>query len=253
MTVWRLLFLQPPAPGQYQDAEVAQGAYLVNGVGHCATCHASRGSFASQNNAVQLWGSRNAGWFAPALHGAALQRFAAGDVARYLQGDPPGAAGAYGLMADVVARNLQHLSASDAQAIEAYLRSLPAPPPRPVSPLQLQASERSLRSGRGVYEQHCADCHGEKGEGQPEKFPSLRASPAITQPDPINLIKLILFGAVAPTTAANTAPYTMPPFAQALSEDEVADLANFLRSSANPEVMPVDRSTVQHLGGIASP
>ena len=87
---------------------------LVDGIGHCATCHASRGTFASQHGGRALLGARNAGWFAPALHGPALGRFASGDVARYLKGDAPHAVGAYGLMADVIAGNLQHLTDDDA-------------------------------------------------------------------------------------------------------------------------------------------
>jgi mono/diheme cytochrome c family protein len=250
MAAWRLLYFRPSKAVALAEATLARGAYLVEGIGHCATCHGARGSFASQTGGRRLWGARNAGWFAPALHGSSLQRFEQGEIAAYLQGDAPRAIGGYGLMADVVAANLQHLTEHDAQAIETYLRTLPAPPPRGAPRLQVRASTVSLANGRSLYTRHCVDCHGESGQGESHTYPALNGSPAITQDDPVNLIKLILFGAVAPSTPSNPSPYTMPPFAQVLTAEEVAALATVLRQQQNQEAMPVDAELVRVLGGI---
>jgi mono/diheme cytochrome c family protein len=250
LLAWRLLYFRPAPARVADDATQARGAYLVNGIGHCATCHAARGAFASAAGGDQLWGARNAGWFAPALHGPGLARFALGDVAAYLQGDAPGDIGGYGLMADVIARNLQHLGDDDAQAIEAYLRTLPAPPPKPPSAVRVQASAASLALGAKVYAQHCVDCHGDSGEGIAGKYPALRASPAITQDDPINLVQLIKFGALAPTTPADAEPYSMPPLAQILSAEEVAAVVNLLRSQANPHALPLGAHEISAMAGI---
>ena len=252
MTAWRLLYFRPAARLAPTGDAAQRGAYLVEGLGHCGTCHASRGAFASRADGGGLWGARSGGWFAPGLHAAALQRYAEGDIARYLMGDAVNGAGGYGLMADVIARNLQYLSKDDALAIEAYLRTLPAPPPKPARAARLQASQRSLRLGRQVYERHCADCHGAEGEGT-AAYPALRGSSAITVEDPINLIKLVLLGAVAPTTPGQPAPYSMPPFAHSLTAAEVADVVNFLRQQANPEALPVDVDLVHAIGGFDQP
>ena len=250
MMMWRLLFLRPPAPPVSSDATAARGEYLVRGIGHCATCHASRGAFASFELDRALWGARVAGWHAPALHGLGLKRFAEGELARYLQGGAPRAVGAYGLMADVVSRNLQYLSDEDALAIEVYLRTLQPPPPEDAPQLRLRAGEQSLRVGRTVYEEHCAACHGDEGQGEPDKYPSLRDSPAIVGKDPVNLIKLVLFGAVAPSTSINPLPYTMPPSSHVLTADEVAGVVNYLRVQADTDAMPVSPDNVRALGGI---
>lgn len=250
MLAWRMLNYRPLGARAPGDARLARGAYLVNGIGHCATCHAARGSLAATVGNHQLWGARNADWFAPALQGRGLQRFPEGDLARYLKGEAPGGVGGYGLMADVIARNLQHLTDEDAQAIEAYLRALPEPPPKPEPPVRVQANAESLAAGAAVYAQHCADCHGDSFEGIEGKYPSLRTSSAIIQDDPINLVKLIKFGAVAPTTRTHAEPFSMPPFAQTLSSTELAAVVNLLRAQANQDAMPVGADEVSGMGGI---
>jgi mono/diheme cytochrome c family protein len=255
MIAWRMLTYRPSPAVVPADAIRARGAYLVEGIGHCATCHASRGTLASQEPGGRLGGARNAGWYAPALHGPALMRFAPGEVAGYLKGDAPRAIGGYGLMADVIARNLQHLAVDDARAIEQYLRSLPAPAAAQerTPSLRVRASPESLATGRAVYRAHCADCHGERSEGEDGKFPPLRRSPALAQQDPINAIKLVLFGAVAPSTPGNPAPHTMPPLAQALSPEEVASVVNLLRLQENDDARPVGVDDVRALGAIDAP
>lgn len=249
-TGWRLLNLRPAADAQWPDAQIARGARLVEGIGHCATCHASRGTFAAPLAGPQLWGARNAGWYAPALHGPALARFGEGAVARYLQGGAPHDIAGYGLMADVIAGNLRHLGDDDARAIEAYLRRLPPPPPVREPPLRVRASEESLAIGKRVYDGHCADCHGERGEGVAGKYPGLRGSGAIAGADPVNLVKLVMLGAVAPSTPLNPYPYTMPPFAHSLTAKEVAGVVNFLRAQDDRNALPVSEEDVGSMAGI---
>lgn len=253
MTAWRMLYYRPGPAEPPADAAGARGAYLVEGIGHCATCHASRGTLASQEAGGRLGGARNAGWYAPALHGPALERFAPGEIAAYLKGDAPRAIGGYGLMADVIARNLQHITDDDARAIEQYLRALPAPAAERQPTRRVHASPESLAAGRDVYDAHCVDCHGERGEGEAGKFPPLRGSPALAQADPINAIKLVLFGAVAPSTPGNPMPHTMPPMSQALSADEVAAVLNYLRLQQDEGARPLGADDVRALGAIEQP
>ena len=196
-------------------------------------------------------GALNAGWFAPPLQQASLARFAPGTLADYLRGGTASGFSGYGRMADVIAHNLQYLAPADADAIEAYLRSLPAPPARREAPLlQARVASEMLARGDAVYREHCADCHGDRGQGEAGKYPRLVDSSAVTSPDGTNLVKLILFGAVAPSTALNPAPYTMPPYAQTLSADDVAALANHLRTQADANAQPVSAADVRAAGGI---
>ena len=81
-------------------------------------------------------------------------------------------------------------------------------------------------------------------------YPAINTSTAITGPDPANLIKLIQFGAAAPVTAKHPQPYTMPPFAQQLSAQQVASLVNALRQRWGTPQRPVTADDVDAWGGI---
>lgn len=253
MTAWRLLYYRP-APGFAPEARDAQrGAYLVEGIGHCGTCHRARGTHASQVADGSFAGARVAGWLAPALDAQSLQHYAPGELARYLRGQAVADRASYGLMADVIGGNLQYLGAEDAEAIEAHLRRLP-PPHAVDAPAQtVRASADLLSTGREVYRKHCADCHGERGEGVAGEAPALTTSTAVRASDPINLIKLVLFGAVAPSTPAHPRPPTMPPFAHQLTTREITALVNALRTSADSGARAISEAEVQALGGIGSP
>jgi mono/diheme cytochrome c family protein len=252
MTAWRLLYYRPARLPHAATAELARGQALVDGIGHCAVCHASRGSFSALAAGPALGGGRVTGWYAPALDTHSLRHFAAGDLARYLRGEVVQGRGAYGRMADVIGANLQYLETTDAAAIEAYLRTLPPPAPsrRADATLRVAATVQDIADGDRLYTQHCAGCHGDDGRGKEGHYPALTDSSAITGPDPANLIKLIEFGAVAPVTAVHRQPYTMPPFAQALSAAQTASLVNALRQRWGNPQRPVTADDVDAWGGI---
>lgn len=249
MTAWRLLYYRPAAPLAVASSPLQRGAAIVEGIGHCAVCHGTRGNLSSLAAGHGLGGGRVLGWYAPALDARSLAHYAPGAVADYLRGGSAGDRGAYGKMADVIAQNLQFLSADDAVAVEQYLRSLTAPLPRRATPRRELPAEQRAR-GDQLYRQHCADCHGRDGRGEPGKYPALTDSSAITGPDPINAIKLVLFGAVAPATPQNPQPYTMPPFAQTLSADDVAALVSTVRARWGDPPRPVDAGDIGAWGGI---
>jgi mono/diheme cytochrome c family protein len=50
-------------------------------------------------------------------------------------------------------------------------------------------------------------------------------------PSAVNAIRMVLNGGFPPGTAGNPMPYGMPPFAQALSDDEVAAVVTYIRTS----------------------
>lgn len=251
MTAWRLLYYRPAVAMTPTAAapEWQRGRELVTGIGHCAVCHATRGSFASLADAAALDGARMPGWYAPALNRQTLARYDQGELALYLRGAAVADHGAYGRMADVIAANLQHLQPADAAAMETYLRSLPAPRPVPKTdrgPIAWQ----DLGRGEQIYRDHCADCHGEDGRGKAGKYPALVNSSAVTGPEAINAVKLVLFGAAAPNTALNAQPYTMPPFARTLSAADVAAVVNVMRKRWGSPERAVSADDVAHWGGL---
>src|SRR3546814_2697134 len=48
---------------------------------------------------------------------------------------------------------------------------------------------------------------------------------------PVNPIRLMLFGGYTPGTVGNPRPFGMPPFSQSLSDQQIADVLTYVRSS----------------------
>jgi mono/diheme cytochrome c family protein len=136
--IWKALFLdgQPFQPDPVQaGAPVYRGAYLVNGLGHCAECHSPRNLLGGIVNSQRFAGGPNPegeGWV-PNITQKGLADWSEKDIAYFLEtGQTPDGDTAGGAMARVI-RNTSQLSAEDRAAMAVYLKSLPAVegPPRP--------------------------------------------------------------------------------------------------------------------------
>lgn len=255
LLVWRMLHERPqPLPAVAGQSEAWQrGRYLVAGLGHCVMCHGTRGARGSLPGGDAMAGGRipGEGWYAPPLDGAALARYDDEALAHYLRAGTSAHGSAYGAMAEVVSASLQYLSADDALAIAGYLKSLPPPPPARVPPPLVRAGvDAPAVSGARIYADHCADCHGKDGEGEPGRYPPLRDAVALTAPDPVNAVRLVLYGAAEPVTALNRRPYTMPPYAQRLDDAEIAAVVTMARATFGGRSRPVTASEVRALHGI---
>jgi mono/diheme cytochrome c family protein len=53
----------------------------------------------------------------------------------------------------------------------------------------------------------------------------------VTEPTGLNATRMVLLGGFAPVTAANPRPYSMPPFAQQLSDNDVSAVVSYMRRS----------------------
>jgi mono/diheme cytochrome c family protein len=246
LAVWRALYFRPARfePEPQRSADWNRGSYLVRGLGHCVACHSGRNVLGATAGGAELGGGLipMQDWYAPPLAApsdAGGDAWAAEVVA--LLRDGRGAHGsAMGPMAEVVYRSTRHLTDDDLRGMAAYLRTLPpAAAPEPAEP----ADPEVLRLGRKLYDAQCASCHGERGEGQPARYPALAGNRAVTLASPNNLLKVVLHGGFAPATAAHPRPYGMPPFAQSLGDAEIAAVATHVRQSwgnAAPAVSPAD-------------
>ncbi|MDA8520357.1 cytochrome c [Acidovorax sp. NCPPB 4044] len=239
LAVWRALFFRPgglePDPGR--PAEWNRGRYLVQGLGHCAACHSPRNALGATQDAGALRGGlipvQN--WYAPALdtvHEAGVADWPAEEVVALLRDGATPRATVTGPMAEVVFRSTQYLDGADLRAMAAYLQALPGTSaaaagraPRPEPP------RASMERGAAVYTQHCAQCHGDGGEGRPGAFPALAGNRAVLLDSPVNLVRTILQGGYAPVTPGNPRPHGMPPFTQVLGDEDVAAVATFVRNA----------------------
>jgi mono/diheme cytochrome c family protein len=241
LAVWRALYFRParPAPDATRSAEWNRGAYLVEGLGHCNACHASRNALGAPSSALDLAGGlipvQN--WYAPSLtspHEASVATWDTQHIVDLLEtglASPRGAVVAVaGPMGEVVGGSTQHLSEPDLRAMANYLKALP--PSADDHPAPARAANAAIDGpGAKLYERHCAPCHGEQGEGVAGIYAALAGSRAVTMHTPANLVHIVLEGGFPPGTRGNPRPFGMPPFATVLSDDDVAQLLTFIRGS----------------------
>jgi mono/diheme cytochrome c family protein len=97
----------------------------------------------------------------------------------------------------------------------------------------------ALRRGAAIYSDVCASCHLENGVGQPRYFPPLGRNAALQQANPIGLEQIILAGGRIGTSLNSPSPLSMPSFAWKLTDQEVADVATFVRNSWGNEASAV--------------
>lgn len=239
---WNLMFnrggeaKQDPA----RSAEWTRGRYLVDGLGHCGACHTPRNALgAERRESAYLAGGEAEGWDAPALNrlGSGPVAWSEAELFTYLKTGKSNFHGvASGPMAPVVAE-LAQLPDTDLKAMAVYLASLDARVPADDEPAR-QAEQRIAASSRAptaaaspaarLYEAACAVCH-QSGRAAPlaNAGPDLALSPKVAGATPRNLLHVLIEGGAH-------ASGSMPAFANALDDRQIADLARHLRERFAP-------------------
>jgi mono/diheme cytochrome c family protein len=243
MRGWNLLFFRR---GSYENnpqksAEWNRGAYLVEGAAHCGACHTPKNLFGADRRGRALGGGLVDGWFAPRLDGAersGLKSWSVDDIAEYLASGRNGKSHADGLMAEVVVNSTALMSDADIHAIAIYLKDLPAGAPEPkVTP----PPQAVMAAGQQVYAHACIACHEADGSGAPRIYPPLPGNALLQSVNPASTLRIILDGAQTVTTPRAPNTGSMPDYAKQLGDQQVADVANYIRNSwgnAAPLVTP---------------
>jgi mono/diheme cytochrome c family protein len=243
MRLWNYLFFRPGIfePDQNKSPAWNRGGYLVTGAAHCGACHTPKNIFGADRRGQSFGGGQIAGWFAPRLDGAArsgLKSWSADDIAEYLSSGRNGKSHADGPMAEVVLNSTSKMSDGDVRAIATYLKDLPASAPEPeVTP----PPPAGMAMGKAVYAHACIACHEADGSGAPRIYPPLPGNALLQSTDPLSTLRIILDGAQTLTTPRASNPGSMPAYAKQLSDQEIADVANYIRNSwgnAAPLVTP---------------
>jgi mono/diheme cytochrome c family protein len=237
---WRTLFFSEGEykPDPAKSAEWNRGAYLVQGLGHCTMCHTAINALGGNMQSKEFQGGLipMQNWYAPSLTSnkeAGLGDWSIEDIVGLLRDGISKRGVVYGPMAEVTYDSLQYMSAADAKAMAVYLKSLGEGNPPGKESTDVAMSENSLLMtlGKTTYDAQCAVCHGAKGQGAAPNYPPLAGNPSIQMQSAVNPIRMVLNGGYPPGTPRNPMPYGMPPFAQTLSDDEVAAVVTYIRSS----------------------
>jgi mono/diheme cytochrome c family protein len=246
---WNALYLHEGAfqPDAAKSAAWNRGAYLVEGLGHCGSCHTPRNGLGGEKRGQELAGGDEEGWYSPALNAQseAPIPWTQDSLVAYLGNGADGSHGvAAGPMAPV-AHDLSHVPAADLQAIATYLASLqgdPGPERRQQAGALIARSAEAgantggsgpaappasaSESGADIYRGACGTCHANGWrKPSPDMIP-LAFSTALHTPDPRNLLHIILEG-IHP--AEGEAGPLMPDIAGALTNAQIGTLAAYLR------------------------
>ena len=243
MRGWDLLFFRPGTfeVNPNKSEEWNRGAYLVEGAAHCGGCHTPKNMFGADKRGQPYGGGRVQGWFAPRLDSAdrgGLKSWSADDIVEYLQSGRNGRNHAGKLMAEVVVNSTSKMSDADVRAIAVYLKDLPAGAPEPAVTPPPQAE---MAAGAAVYARACIACHEADGSGAPRIYPPLPGNANLQSDDPSSTLRIILDGAQTVTTPRAPNTGSMPAYARELSDQQIADVANYIRNSwgnAAPLVTP---------------
>ncbi|PXX07047.1 mono/diheme cytochrome c family protein [Paraburkholderia tropica] len=263
---WQMAFVpnEPYRPRADRDPQWNRGAYLVQSLGHCGSCHTPRGmayqeSGTDESSSTFLTGGVNDHWFAPNLtgdSGSGLGRWRAPEIAAFLKTGHGAGNVAYGSMVEQIEDSAQYLEDDDLLAIGRYLKSLPPhsqsgtyTPQDDVARKPLNGSRvpDALSVGFNVYRSFCAQCHGEDGKGVPHVFPALAGNTSVLAEDTTSLIRLMVEGGNSPSTLTGPPRQQMPRFADTLADVEIAQVLTYVRGAWGNNAQSVTANDVSSL------
>lgn len=240
LRAWNKLFHTPEtfAIDPAQSAEWNRGAYLVQGITHCGACHTPRNFLGAEHAERALSGGtffdevspgKYRQWAAVNLTPAktGLGAWSPEHVASYLKEGECEHAIVHGPMTDVVLNSTRHMEDADVHAIARYLKETPAVH----EPAGRKASKEELAAGEIAYTVHCGTCHLPTGLGDEVMGVTLAGNAIVQAADPASLINVILYGPRLPPPPFVSARTRMKPFGKRLSDEDIANLATYVRAN----------------------
>ncbi|WP_249780783.1 cytochrome c [Bradyrhizobium sp. dw_78] len=252
---WKLLFLRHGGyqPDGGRSAEWNRGAYLVEGLAHCGSCHTPRNGLGAERPDAQFAGGDVDNWHAYAINSQSPSPvpWNADTLFSYLRrGWDSDHGTARGPMAEVVS-NLSSVSESDVRAIALYMADVfGAPAPDRIRHGEAVLAQAKMRAktqagapaaqaangaatqdwtmnatGASIYAAACATCH-ESNRALPYGGVNLALSTALSGPDPRNAVNIVLSG-VRPVPGERSP--IMPGFADSMNNEQIVALLQFLR------------------------
>lgn len=260
IALWNGVFADtaPYAAKTGQDELWNRGAYIVQGPGHCGSCHTPRGlafneKALDESGTPFLAGALLDGWYAPSLrndHNTGLGRWSEPEIVQFLKTGRNQHAVVFGSMTEAFNNSTQFMSDDDLAAIARYLKSLPGDGQRDGTPWQYQAvsaADRLDTPGAHTYVTRCASCHGADGKGQSQWMPPLAGATSALAKENASAINITLNGSQRVVAAGVPDAYRMPAFREQLSDQQIAEVLTFVRSTWGNQSEPVDAQAVSKL------
>lgn len=241
LALWNAAFADAD-PYQAKPGQVEQwnrGAYIVQGPGHCGSCHTPRSitmneKALDERSPAYLSGALIDGWYAPSLRqdpNIGLGRWSEPEIVQYLKTGRNVHSVVTGSMTEAFNNSTQYMSDNDLGAIAHYLVSLPgngkdgprwAPTAAPVA---------WSSPGAKTYLGKCSSCHGQDGRGQGQWIPPLAGASSSMVSESATGINATLNGSDRVIAGGVPDAYRMPPYRNQLTDQEIADVLTFVRST----------------------
>ncbi|EIF33152.1 cytochrome c, mono- and diheme variants family [Burkholderia sp. Ch1-1] len=235
LAFWNVLFLHPGVqqPDASKDADWNRGKLLVDGLGHCASCHSPLNLIGGEKSGHAFDGGVVDGWEAPALNalGAAPRPWTQDQLVAYLRSGRASEHGAAAGPMLPVTRDLATVPEEDVQAIATYVLSIQKAQPvaANVSTAAQGGSSPEAQRGATLFAASCAQCHGPAAPMQSiGERPTLAFSTAVNAATPRNAIQMMLSGN---GWHGEDSENYMPAFSQIYDDQQIADLAAYIRAT----------------------
>ena len=243
LRAWKLLFMPTRQwePSAAHDAVWNRGSYLAEALAHCGDCHTPRNLMFATKSSRKYAGAVVDGWKAYNISSdkeTGIGAWSDAEIEQYLSsGHAPAHGSAGGGMAEAIDLSLRHLSSEDIAALTRYLRTVPAQrselaarvvhDPGTLNGATAWSPGADYDGGAGfqVFASACASCHGWDGNGQQTDNAGLRGSRSVNDPAGTNVVRAVLGGIKIGSLGGNN---TMPRFADAYSDEEIAAVSNYV-------------------------
>lgn len=229
---WNMLFLDPeelPPASKGSSPEWERGRYIVNTLGHCAMCHTPMGAFGQAEADKVLQGGILGRFEAPDItpEGLSERGWIQPDLEKYFKTGLAPQGSTFSDMYLVMKNSTQYMTPEDIHAITTYLMG-----DTPLEPKEVEIKlVTDSNNGRDLYLNMCAACHNENGMGKPNVAVSMIGNSTVRNPDSRNLIVAMLDGLPWQTFPDYERLQAMPAFENELNDAQIADIANYLRST----------------------
>ncbi len=222
-------------PDTSKSPEWNRGAYLSEALAHCGECHTPRNVAFALDNRKKFAGEVTGGWRAYNISedkGSGIGAWSDDDIAAYIgHGHANDHGSASGPMGEAVAESLSRLAPEDIKAIVAYVRSVPATASdlpaqlAPAAPASHREGFAVNDRGKKIYEGACMSCHNWSGIADISPYATLTGSRAINDPSGTNVAQIVISGSASASVAGSP---NMPAFGDAYSNQEIADVTNYV-------------------------
>jgi mono/diheme cytochrome c family protein len=239
IALWKARHFRPGGqPSAKAEGALQRGEYLVEGLGHCGSCHSPRTPVLQGEDLERAYdGGESEGWHAYAINekNAAPIPWDVPALAFYLRhGWHPQHGIARGTMG-LVTHDLARAAPEDIEAMAAYTVTLMKQP----SAARVARARELLRDprvepahitepGAKIYQAVCLGCHRGRDELPWDGLP-LSLSTGLTGESPRNVINVVLHGLPA-APGGETTPI-MPGYAGALDDAQVEALVRWMRAN----------------------